>query len=117
VAGINGELKGSASLQAASSALLRAVLERAADKTVLVAMGNPYLAGEYPGVQTYLCTFSNVPVSEISAVRALFGEIPIGGRLPVTIPGVARRGEGIARPARRAQGDKNHVPQGKNAGR
>ena len=31
-------------------------------------------------------------VSERSAVRALFGEIPTRGRLPVTIPGIAARG-------------------------
>jgi beta-N-acetylhexosaminidase len=38
-----------------------------------------------------------VPVSEISAVKALFGEIPISGRLPVEIPGVAQLGDGLNR--------------------
>ena len=28
--------------------------------------------------------------------KALFGEIPIGGKLPVTIPGFAKYGDGIA---------------------
>jgi len=28
-------------------------------------------------------------------MKALFGEIPIQGHLPVTIPGVAERGQGI----------------------
>ena len=37
-------------------------------------------------------------MSERSAVRALFGEIPYRGRLPVTIPGVAARGEGLVAP-------------------
>jgi beta-N-acetylhexosaminidase len=46
-----------------------------------------------------LCTFSAARVSE-SAVKAVFGEIEIHGHLPVTIPGVASRGEGIVRPAR-----------------
>ena len=35
---------------------------------------------------------------QLSAVKALFGEIEIHGHLPVTIPGIAARGEGIVRP-------------------
>lgn len=70
---------------------------------VLVALGNPYLLRSYPQVTAYLATFSNVAPSEIAAVKALWGEIPIRGHLPVTIPGAARYGEGIqlaaARPA------------------
>ena len=53
----------------------------------VVAMGSPYVASSFPQVQTYLCTYSNVTISELSAVKALFGEIPIRGHLPVTIPG------------------------------
>jgi len=96
---VNGVLTGSVSLDDATAALLHRLLERAAAKTVLVALGNPYLAAQFPEVQNYLCTFSNAPVSEMSAVKALFGEIPIHGRLPVTIPGIAARGGGINHPA------------------
>jgi beta-N-acetylhexosaminidase len=42
-----------------------------------------------------MCTFSNATVSEVAAIKALFGEIPIRGHLPVTIPNVAQRGTGI----------------------
>jgi beta-N-acetylhexosaminidase len=62
---------------------------------VLVALGNPYLLRSFPTVAAYLATFSSVPLSEAAAVRALWGEIDIRGHLPVTIPGVAARGEGI----------------------
>jgi beta-N-acetylhexosaminidase len=79
--------------------LLALLLERAADKTVVVAAGSPYVAQAFPEVRSYLCTFSNAAVSERSAVKALFGEIPTRGRLPVTIPGVASRGSGITRVA------------------
>ena len=68
----------------------------------LVALGNPYLLRSFPSVTAYLATFSTVPPSETAAVRALFGEIAIGGRLPVSIPGMARAGEGIRVPARAA---------------
>jgi beta-N-acetylhexosaminidase len=87
----------------ATSALLQQVLDRAAEKTAVVAMGNPYLAADFPKVENYLCTFSNATVSELSAVKALFGEIAIRGHLPVTIPNVARRGAGIERPVRPVQ--------------
>ncbi len=50
-------------------------------------------------MQSYICAFSNVTVSEVAAVKALFGEIPIHGHLPVTIPNIAARGSGIERPA------------------
>jgi beta-N-acetylhexosaminidase len=87
----------------ATSALLQQVLDHAAEKTAVVAMGNPYLAADFPKVENYLCTFSNATVSELSAVKALFGEIAIRGHLPVTIPNVARRGAGIERPVRPVQ--------------
>ncbi|MFB3918226.1 MAG: glycoside hydrolase family 3 protein [Terriglobales bacterium] len=98
---VNGILKNTVSLADAPAALLRAILDQAAGRTAVVALGNPYLAGEYPAIRTYLCTFSNAPVAEVTAVRALFGEIAIRGKLPVTIPGVAQRGAGIERLAAR----------------
>ena len=61
----------------------------------LVALGSPYLLRNFPNVTAYLATFSSVPPSEIAAVKALWGEIPIRGRLPVTIPGLAKLGDGI----------------------
>jgi beta-N-acetylhexosaminidase len=88
--------------------LLQAVLDRAAAKTAVVAMGNPYLAKDFSKIETYLCTFSNATVSEVAAVKALFGEIAIRGHLPVSIPNVAQRGAGIERPLQVAAGAKDH---------
>jgi beta-N-acetylhexosaminidase len=93
----------------ASAGLLNAVLERAAGRTIVLAMGNPYVISDFPAIQNYVCAFSNATVSETAAVKAVFGEIPIGGHLPVTIPGVANRGEGLERPARTASGGSAHV--------
>jgi len=67
---------------------------------VVVAMGNPYLLTAFPKTAAYLATFSTTPPSEMSAVKALFGEIPIGGHMPVTIPGFSKYGDGIQMPAR-----------------
>jgi beta-N-acetylhexosaminidase len=67
-------------------------------------MGNPYLASDFPKIENYMCTFSNATVSEVAAIKALFGEIPIRGHLPVSIPSVAQRGAGLERPAQVANG-------------
>ena len=80
------------------------------EKTAVVAVGNPYLIQDFAATQTYLCTFSNASVSEISAVKALFGEIEIHGHLPVTIPNIAARGSGIERPVQPAEEKKNANP-------
>jgi len=103
VKGPNGP-SNSVGVSDSSRVLLEKILDRGAGKTVLVAMGNPYLAQDFPSVENYLCTFSNAPVSEVSAVKALFGEIPIHGHLPVTIPNIAGRGAGIERPGQVAEG-------------
>lgn len=66
----------------------------------IVAMGNPYLLTAFPKTAAYLATFSSTPPSESSAVKALFGEIPITGHMPVTIPGFAKYGDGMQLPAR-----------------
>jgi beta-N-acetylhexosaminidase len=66
-----------------TGALLGSILQRASDKTVVLAMGSPYLTDDFPAIQNYICTFSNATVSEISAAKALFGEIPIHGHMPV----------------------------------
>jgi beta-N-acetylhexosaminidase len=66
---------------------------------VLIAMGNPYLMRNYPEVSAYMTTYSTVPPSEIAALKALLGEIPINGKLPVTIPNFAKLGDGISSPA------------------
>ncbi|MGO9646900.1 MAG: glycoside hydrolase family 3 protein [Terriglobales bacterium] len=106
--GANG-LTNSVSLGDANAALLQKILDQGAAKTMVLAMGNPYLAQSFPTIQNYLCAFSNVSVSEVSAVKALFGEIAIHGHLPVTIPGIAERGAGIERPAQIAKGDSQHA--------
>ena len=62
----------------------------------MIAMGNPYLLRSFPNVTAYLAAYSTVQPSEVAAVRALWGEIDIRGHLPVTIPGLAAYGEGIA---------------------
>ncbi len=102
-------LKNSVAMADASGALLNAILEHAGPRTAVLAMGNPYLAQDFPTVQNYLCTFSNATVSEVAVVKALFGEIPTHGHLPVTIPGIASRGAGLERSAHAGSGGFAHA--------
>ena len=66
---------------------------------VAVSFGSPYLLRDFPDLPTYLCAWGGQDVSQTAAVQALFGETAIGGKLPITIPGLAKRGDGIAKPA------------------
>jgi beta-N-acetylhexosaminidase len=106
-----GKVGNSVAMADATGTLLQQIVDRAAAKTAVVAMGNPYLASDFPKVENYMCTFSNAPVSELGAIKALFGEIAIRGHLPVTIPNVAQRGAGIERPPQVASGGSPNVRQ------
>jgi beta-N-acetylhexosaminidase len=99
-----GKVGNSVAMADATGTLLQQILDHAAAKTAVVAMGNPYLASDLPKIENYMCTFSNATVSEVAAVKALFGEIPIHGHLPVTIPSIAQRGAGLDRPVQVAAG-------------
>jgi beta-N-acetylhexosaminidase len=77
---------------------LPAFLQKLADgpaPSVLIGMGSPYVFATVPKVAAFLTALSPTVPSEVSAVKALFGEIAIGGKLPVTIPGLAQYGSGI----------------------
>jgi beta-N-acetylhexosaminidase len=92
---VNGQLTNTVGLSDATGNLMQQLLDAAATKTAVIAMGNPYLAMNFPGVQTYICTYSNAPTSERSAVKLLFGEMQLKGKLPVSLPGIADRGFGL----------------------
>ena len=62
---------------------------KAGKPVVTVGMGSPYLIERFPQAETWLSAFGISDVAQISVARALFGQIPIRGHLPVTIPGVA----------------------------
>jgi beta-N-acetylhexosaminidase len=106
-----GKAGNSMAMADATGMLLQQVLDHAASKTAVVAMGNPYVASDFPKIENYMCTLSNATVSEVAAIKALFGEIPIRGHLPVTIPNVAERGAGLERPAQVANGGSSHAQQ------
>jgi beta-N-acetylhexosaminidase len=67
---------------------------------VTLGLGSPYLIERFPQAGTWLSAFGISDVAQISLARALFGEIPVRGRLPVTIPGMdLKAGFGLRVPA------------------
>ncbi len=78
----------------ATAALLQSILQAKRERTVVVSFGSPYFLSDFPQIENYVCAYSNALTSEVGAIKALFGEIPFRGRLPVTIPGIAQRGAG-----------------------
>jgi beta-N-acetylhexosaminidase len=79
-------------------------LTEGAVPVALVSFGNPYLLKDFPKAAVYVAAFSTATPSEVSVVKALFGEIPIAGKLPITIPNIAAYGEGIQLPAKTQAG-------------
>ncbi|MCB1008006.1 MAG: serine hydrolase, partial [Acidobacteria bacterium] len=94
--------KGTAALDPTHAALLER-LASAGVPLVVVSFGNPYLLGQFPDVGTYLCAFGWEDSSQRAAVAALLGESAIGGKLPVTLPGLHAYGEGLERAERRLE--------------
>lgn len=68
----------------------------AAGKHVIaVAMRNPYDLMVIPDVSAYIATYENTYEALCVAADIIFGKRKAEGELPVTIPGVASKGEGI----------------------
>ncbi len=87
--------KGTAAMPAAQTDLLRKVA--ALNKPMMaISFSNPYLLRSLPDVPGYLCAWSIADVADRAAVRAIFGEIKIGGKLPVTIPYAEAQGAPLA---------------------
>ena len=83
-----------ADVQHSQARLVEAVLA-AGVPTVTVAMRTPYDLAAYPGSGTHLCSYAIVPASVGAVADALFGRQPLGGRLPVAIPGLYPRRHGM----------------------
>ena len=66
---------------------------------VTVFFGNPYVATFLPDLPATLLTYDFYDLAELTAVRGIAGEAPIGGKLPVALPGLFTVGHGLAREA------------------
>ena len=84
----------------ADQAAFAAQVFKTGKPVIAVGFGSPYLIENFPQAETWLAVFGISDVAQISVARALFAEIPVRGRLPVTIPGISlKAGFGISRDA------------------
>jgi beta-glucosidase-like glycosyl hydrolase/CubicO group peptidase (beta-lactamase class C family) len=76
-------------------------LYKAGKPVITAAFGSPYLIERFPEAETWIAAFGISDVAQISMARAIFGEIPVRGHLPVTIPGAEMKaGFGMELPAK-----------------
>ena len=94
-----GANRGNVSLQGGLAGFLTTLLNGNVP-VGMIAFGSPYLLRDFPNVGAYAATFSVTGSSEAAAARALLGEIPITGKLPVSIPPLAKIGDGLNVPAK-----------------
>ena len=90
----SGAYNGATSLPGAYPKLLESLLQQN-KTTAFIAIGSPYVVRVFPSAAAVVFTFSSSPTSEAAAVKQLFGEIQPRGRMPVSIPGIARIGDGM----------------------
>ena len=64
-------------------------------KVIITSFGSPYLIQDFPEAPVYICAYKGSSVMQKAFLNALMGESDINGILPVTIPGIAKRGSGI----------------------
>jgi beta-glucosidase-like glycosyl hydrolase len=64
---------------------------------ITVFFGNPYVPMGLPTLPAVMLTYDFYDLAEGSAVRALAGEAPITGRLPIALPGMFDAGWGLLR--------------------
>jgi beta-N-acetylhexosaminidase len=83
----------------AQIALLEQLAADAARPLVTIAFGSPYVSELGSKVPAVLLTYELGDAPEAAAARALCGEASIGGKLPVTIPGLFPVGQGLERAA------------------
>lgn len=86
--------KGSVALPTAGRRVAEELARRPRPQ-IVISFGNPYLLLSMPLTPAYLIAWSPYQVSLRAAARAVSGVIPVTGKLPISLPGLYQRGQGI----------------------
>jgi len=89
--------KGNTDMAESHARLLRD-LQAAGRPVVLVSFGSPYLLRQVPTAAAYVCAYGAAESSQKAAIAAVLGEYPVGGKVPVSLPGFYAYGDGLAVP-------------------
>ena len=76
---------------------LARMTDRSSQPFITTFFGNPYTASFVPELPATLLTYDFYDQAERAAVRAIAGETPIGGRLPITLSPQFKAGHGLDR--------------------
>ena len=74
--------------------------QRRSQPFIAAFFGNPYTAMFVPDVPAMLLTYDFSDYAEASVVKAIAGEMPINGKLPISLPGLFPLGHGLTRALR-----------------
>ena len=66
---------------------------------VFTIFGSPYLLTQIPELPSYIVAYDTNVTAEGAAIRAITGEIPFRGKLPINLPGLYKIGHGLTAPA------------------
>jgi beta-N-acetylhexosaminidase len=66
-------------------------------RVIVISFGNPYLIKQFPNVGSYIVTYGVSDDLERATGLALIGRTAISGRVPVSLPGFFRAGDGETR--------------------
>lgn len=86
--------KGTVDLDPRHAELVRRIASGGTPVAV-ISFGSPYFLRHFPEVDGYLCMYRNTPQTQEIAARALFGEMDVRGKLPVSMPGLYPAGHGL----------------------
>ena len=91
-----GSYKGSITLPDTTAQLISRLF-KVDEPMAVISFGSPYLIRQIPETPSYLCAYHSSELAVRSAIRAVFGEIPVQAKLPVSIPGFFKMGDGLQR--------------------
>ena len=86
--------KNSVGIPENGAAILRDLL-RQNKKTIGVSFGNPYILTAFPELTTYLVAYGDMSSLQRATAKALLGMQDLGGKLPISLPGLYPRGTGL----------------------
>ncbi len=88
--------KSSASASKQKQELLLKSFVNSPKEKIFIAHADPYLIKNFPKTDVYMTGFGTVRNTSDALIKALYGYIPVTGKLPITIPGSGfRAGSGI----------------------
>lgn len=73
-------------------------LEALDKPSVLISFSTPYVLAEMPDADVHLLSWTSLGEHSEATAAALFGASKVGGRLPISLPGLYERGDGLDLP-------------------